>query len=95
MILGPACTVATEPVAEFSGKYLNINQVCVHVEGCGCMCVYAYVKGCVCVCMRVRVCARVCVCLCVCVCEGVWVHVCAVCVGLCVFCLLWGVHVVF
>ena len=28
MILGPACTVATEPVAELSGKYLNINQVC-------------------------------------------------------------------
>ena len=28
MILGPACTVATEPVAEFSGKYINVNQVC-------------------------------------------------------------------
>ena len=31
MILGPACTVATEPVAEFSGRYINVNQVC----GCG------------------------------------------------------------
>ena len=39
MILGPACTVATEPVAEFSGRYINVNQVCrcvrvrAHVDG--------------------------------------------------------------
>ena len=42
MILGPACTVATEPVAEFSGKYINVNQVC------RCVC-----EGWVCVCVRV------------------------------------------
>ena len=35
MILGPACTVATEPVAELSGKYLNINQVCLLGGGGG------------------------------------------------------------
>ena len=34
MILGPACTVATEPVAEFSGKYINVNQVCRCVRVC-------------------------------------------------------------
>ena len=38
MILGPACTVATEPVAEFSGRYINVNQVC----GCMYMSVCCY-----------------------------------------------------
>ena len=34
MILGPACTVATEPVAECSGKYLKYELCCETLCGC-------------------------------------------------------------